>query len=135
MKIWVTSQDGRKMLLTGEFIISSYLVDVYEIIDLIKSRTIPPEDLTNIAIKTYSYEVLLKLKDELELLLLLLDINKFWNFIKSDKAMLMEFKCYKRIIKRTYPKVLRLIKKRKKNLPVVVQKLIDEFGGTIEDGD
>ena len=32
MKIWVKSQDGRKMLLTGEFIISSYLVDVYEII-------------------------------------------------------------------------------------------------------
>ena len=49
--------------------------------------------------------------------------------------MVEEFKSYKRIIKRTYPKVLRLIKKRKKNLPVVVQKLIDEFGGTIEDGD
>ena len=32
MKIWVKSQDGRKMLLTGEFIINSYLVDVYEII-------------------------------------------------------------------------------------------------------
>ena len=32
MKIWVKSQDGRKMLLTREFIISSYLVDVYEII-------------------------------------------------------------------------------------------------------
>ena len=41
-------------------------LDVYEIIDLIKSRTIPPEDLTSVAIKTYSYEVLLKLKDELE---------------------------------------------------------------------
>ena len=110
-------------------------LDVYEIIDLIKSRTIPPEELTSVAIKNYSYEVLLKLKDGLELLLFLLDITEFWNFIKSDKAMLKEFKCYKRIINSTYPKVLRLIKKRKKNLPVVVQKLIDEFGGTIEDGD
>ena len=62
-------------------------LDVYEIIDLIKSRTIPPEDLTIVAIKTYSYEVLLKLKDELELLLFLLDITEFWDFIKSNKTI------------------------------------------------
>lgn len=32
MKIWIKSQDGKKMLLTGEFIISSYLPNCYEII-------------------------------------------------------------------------------------------------------
>ncbi|MGM9834334.1 MAG: hypothetical protein ACI31M_00955 [Bacilli bacterium] len=32
MKIWVKSQDGREMVLTGEFIICSYLVDTHEII-------------------------------------------------------------------------------------------------------
>ena len=32
MKIWIKSQDGKKMILTGEFIVTSYLPNCYEIV-------------------------------------------------------------------------------------------------------
>ena len=107
-------------------------MDIYKILDLVQSHMIPLSDLSDSVIKNCSYEDLEKLKEELELLLFLLDLKTYCSYCKTDKTMNTDRKLYRREIKRAHTKVRHLLEKKKKQLPSEVQKLIDEFGGTLE---
>ena len=103
-----------------------------EEIELVESRLIPLDDIRDDIIKNYSYEDLVKLGDELELILFLLDLKRFCDYISSNKQLVRDFKKYKRSIKKIHKKVLHLQKTKMKELPPVLQTLIKEFGGTLE---
>ena len=107
-------------------------MDIYQILDLVQSRMIPLSDLSDAVIKNCSYEDLVNLKEELELLLFLLDIKTYCSYCKTDKTMNNDRKLYRREIKKTHTKVRHFLEKKKKQLPPEVQTLIDEFGGTLE---
>lgn len=103
-----------------------------EEIELVKSRLIPLDDIRYEVIKNWCYEDLVKIGDELELILFLLDLKRFCDCINCNKEVEKDFKQYKQSIKRIHKKVLHLQKMKVKELPLAVQTLIKEFGGTIE---
>ena len=103
-----------------------------EEIELVASRLIHLADLKSKVLKHLDYASLIRLRDNLELLLFLLELERFCDYIQYDKELVKGLRSYKRGIKQAYKKVLRLLRKRKKALPPIVQRLIDEFGGTIE---
>ena len=108
--------------------------DLYldEEISLVESRLIPLDDVKDSVIKNCNYEDLVKLREELELLLFLLDLKRFCDFVKVNKELVKDLNQYKKKIQKVHKKVVRLIKKKKKKLPPVVRTLIDEFGGNLE---
>ena len=108
--------------------------DLYldEEISLVESRIFPLDDVKDSVLKNCNYEDLVKLRDELELLLFLLDLKRFCDFAEHIKELENNLNQYKRKIQKVYKRVLRLIKKKKKKLPPVVRTIIDEFGGTLE---
>ena len=103
-----------------------------EELELIETRKIPLEDLKDDLIKTLNYEELIELHSELELLLFLLDLKRYCDFVRTNKSLNEDRKLYRREIKKVYTKVSHLIEKEKRKLPVEVQIIFNEFGGCIE---
>ena len=106
-------------------------VTIEEILDLVNSRKIPLDALNDTVINNYSYEDLINLQEKLELILFLLDLKLYCQYCKSDEKLNSERNIYRREIKKINTKVLHLIEKRKKELPEIIQLLIDDFDGTI----
>ena len=106
-------------------------VSIYEILDLVNSRIIPLDALNDTVINNYSYEDLINLQKKLELILFLLDLKIYCSYCRSNEKLHSERKIYRREIKKINTKVRHLIEKRKKELPEIIQLLIDYFDGTI----
>ena len=102
--------------------------DILGILDLVKSHTIPLEDITDEIINNCTLEDLTKLQEELNLLLFLLDVKMYCSFCRSNRNLSESRMLYRREIKKTYTKVKHLIEKKQKNLPEEVKLLIKEFG-------
>ena len=101
------------------------------ILDLVNSRKISLDALSDTVINNCSYDELIILQEELELILFLLDLKLYCQYCKSDEKLNSERKIYRREIKKINTKVCHLIEKRKEELPEIVQLLIDELDGTI----
>lgn len=106
-------------------------VNIEEILNLVNSRIITLDALNDTVINNYSYEDLINLQEKLELILFLLDLKLYCSYCRSNEKLNSERKIYRREIKKINTKVRHLIEKRKKELPEIVQLLIDEFDGTI----
>lgn len=103
----------------------------YEL-EMIEYRKIPLEQMSDEILNNCSYESLSSLRDELKLLLCLLDLRRYCDYIRSIKVLNDERKQYRKEIKRIYRKVILLQEIKKSELPDIVKAFLNEFNGTIE---
>lgn len=103
-----------------------------EEIALVNKYYIPLEQFTDEMLLSKSYKDLVSIKDQLEILLFMLDLKRFCDFVRSNKRLNEKRKMYRRNVKKTYTKINHLIENEKKELPELVQVIINEFGGKVE---